>query len=108
MRKPKVTIRSVKKLHEGLQQDYAAFRQKSREYVLAVSSGANRRPLATINPVTTKGLVNGITIAELILMVKMVDGTGENLLLETTNVDGVDCLYVVAKKKAPRVPMELL
>jgi hypothetical protein len=104
MKKPKVTNKTVKALHEALQLDYAAFRAKVRAYILANGSYSNRRQLMTINPVTEKGLVNAMSIAELILLVNLSNGTDENILLETSGND----LVVIAKRKPTRVPMELL
>jgi hypothetical protein len=108
MSKPKVTVKTVKALYNALQKDYELFRQKVRAYVLASNNNSNRRPLMTIDPVTSKGQINAITITELIMLVKLSDGTGEQVLLEVTNQDDVDKLYVVAKKKPLRTPLELL
>lgn len=62
---------SAKKLYEGLQQDYEAFRQKVRVYVLEVNRVSNSRNLMTIEPATDKGLINGMTIPELVMLVNL-------------------------------------
>jgi hypothetical protein len=104
MKKPKVTIKTVKALYEGLQEDYETFRAKARAYILANGSYSNRRSLMTINPVTEKGLVNAMSIAELILLVNLSNGTDENILLETSGND----LVVIAKRKPTSIPKDIL
>src|ERR1039458_748725 len=104
MKKPKVTIKTVKALYEGLQEDYETFRAKVRAYILANGSYSNRRSLMTINPVTEKGLVNAMSIAELILLVNLSNGTDENILLETSGND----LVVIAKRKPTSIPKDIL
>ncbi len=108
MKKPKATVRSLREELKNLQARQEVFHNNVRAYVLQVNNQSGRRPLMSIEPVTSKGTINGITISELIMLVKLADGTRETVSLETTQQAGVDCLYVVAKKKAPRVPMELL
>ena len=104
MKKPKAP--SAKKLYEGLQQDYEAFRQKVRVYVLEVNRVSNSRSLMTIEPATDKGLINGMTIPELVMLVNLNEGTGEETILQTSW--DKKRLLVVARKKLPRTPMELL
>ena len=111
MKKPKVTIKTVKALYEGLQEDYEGlqedyetFRAKARAYILANGSYSNRRSLMTINPVTEKGMVNAMSIAELILLVNLSNGTDENILLETSGND----LVVIAKRKPTSIPKDIL
>ena len=103
MKKPKAP--SAKKLYEGLQQDYEAFRQKVRVYVLEVNRVSNSRNLMTIEPATDKGLINGMTIPELVMLVNLSEGTGEKIILETEN--NKRDLLIVAKKTVP-TPWKLL
>ena len=103
MKKPKAP--SAKKLYEGLQQDYEAFRAKARAYALATGGNANRRRLMSIAPANDKGLINGLTIPELVMLVNLSEGTGEQIILETEN--NKKDLLVVAKKTVS-VPWSLL
>ncbi len=97
MKKPKVTIKTVKALYEGLQKDYADYREKVRAHILAESSISNRRALMTIVPANEKGMINGMTIPELVLLVNLNSGNGESTILETTN-EGKN-LVIIAKRK---------
>lgn len=106
MRKPKATIKSLRKEIEVLTQRYADSKLKTRAYVLEVNNQSNRRHLMTIEPANAKGQINGLTIPELVMLVNLSEGMGEIVTLETTN-DKKE-LIVVAKKKMPRTPWELL
>jgi hypothetical protein len=102
MKKPKAP--SLKKLYEGLQKDYASYRETVRAYIMAVNSVSARRNLMTIEPANEKGMINGLTIPELVMLVNLCEGTGEYIVLET--VDNKKNLRVVAKKKQI-IPFEL-
>lgn len=65
-----------------------------------------RRPLMTIEPSNKDGHINGMTIPELVMLVNLNNNTDEETVLETVN-DNKN-LLVVARKKLPRVPWELL
>jgi hypothetical protein len=97
MSKPKATVHSLRKELEAQAAVHEAYKARARAYVLATSSDSSRRALMTIDPVTKDGKVNGITIAELIMLVNLAEGTGEQVILETTY--DKQRLFVVAKKK---------
>ena len=99
MKRPRVTVKSVQKLHEGLQKYFEEYRAKVRAYTLAVGSNASKRRLMSITPANDKGLINGMTIPELVLMVNLSAGTGEQIILETEN--NKRDLLVLAKKTVP-------
>jgi hypothetical protein len=103
MKKPKAP--SAKVLYEGLQKDYEAFRNEARAYALAVVSNSSKRRLMSITPANDKGLINGMTIPELVMLVNLTEGTGEQIILETEN--NKKDLLVLAKKKVPN-PYRLL
>src|ERR1017187_2647159 len=96
---------SAKKLHEGLQKYFEEYRAKVRAYTLAVGSNSGRRRLMSIAPANEKGLINGLTIPELVMLVNLSDGTGEQIILETEN--NKKDLLIVAKKFVP-TPWDLL
>jgi hypothetical protein len=96
---------SAKKLYEGLQLNYEEYRAKVRAYTIAVGSSSNRRRLMSIAPANEKGLINGLTIPELVMLVNLSEGTGEQIILETEN--NKKDLLIVAKKMVP-TPWALL
>ena len=95
----KLTLKETQKLHEGLQKYFEEYRAKVRAYTLAVGSNASKRRLMSITPANDKGLINGMTIPELVLMVNLSAGTGEQIILETEN--NKRDLLVLAKKTVP-------
>jgi len=97
MKKPKAP--SLKKLYEGIKKDYADYKEKVRAYIMAERSLSNSRPLMTIAPANDKGLINGLTIPELVLLVNLSRSNGEYVVLGTVN-DGKN-LQIVAKKVVP-------
>ena len=99
MKKPKKL--TPKKLAE-LQAKYDELRGRIRAFVMPIYSIANRRTLMEITPSNEKGLINGLTIPELIMLVNLNNGTGESTHLES---DGKK-LYVIAKKSLPSTPYE--
>ena len=103
MKKPKAP--SAKVLYEGLQKDYEAFRNTVRAYALAVGGVDSRRRLMSIAPANEKGMINGMTIPELVMLVNLSAGTGEQIILETE--DNKRDLLIVAKKFVP-TPWDLL
>lgn len=103
MRKPKATVQSLRKELKALQAKFDAFRTSVRAYVLAANT--NGRDLMTIEPANVKGMINGLTIPELVLLVNLNEGTGEVIQLRTIN-SGHD-LVVTAKKRVP-TPWELM
>lgn len=106
MKKPKVTIASLRVELMNLKADYQAYREKARAYIFATNSFSNRRQLMQIKTITEKGTVNAMSIAELVMLVNLNNGTGENTVLETTN--GAQELVVIAKRKGPSIPAGLL
>jgi len=106
MKKPKVTVKSLRVELNNAQKRFDEFRSKVRAYVLEVNNQSKRRPLMTIEPANAKGQINGLTIPELVMLVNLSEGTGEFITLETT--DENKNLKVVATKKLPRTPWELL
>jgi hypothetical protein len=106
MRKPKATVKTLKAELAATVAAHELYKQKVREYVLATNSFSNRRQLMVIVPANEKGMINGLTIPELVLLVNLSNGTGEQVILETEN-NGHD-LLIIAKKKNPRTPYELL
>jgi hypothetical protein len=106
MRKSKVTVKSLREDLKNLQAQFDAYMAKARAYALENSRLSNRRALMTIEPTTDKGLVNGITIAELVMLVNLNDAQGETTLLETTN--NKKNLSVIARKRLAITPIELL
>lgn len=106
MRKPKATVNSLRADIAALNARHDKFRADVRAYVLAISSVSNSRRLMSIAPSNEKGLINGLTIPELVMLVNLSEGTGEIITLETEN--NKHDLLVVAKKKNPRTPWELL
>ena len=106
MRKPKATVKSLRADIAALNARHDKFRADVRAYVLAISSVSNSRRLMSIAPSNEKGLINGLTIPELVMLVNLSEGTGEIITLETEN--NKHDLLVIAKKKNPRTPWELL
>ena len=103
MKKPKATIRSKNKEIEVLTQQFADFKLKVRAFVLATHT--NGRQLMTIEPANDKGMINGMTIPELVLLVNLTETTGEVIQLRTSN-DRHD--LVVTAKKRVATPWELM
>ena len=101
----KLTLKETQKLHEGLQKYFEEYRAKVRAYTLAVGSNSSKRRLMSIEPSNVKGLINGLTIPELVMLVNLSEGTGEQIILETEN--NKRDLLIVAKKFVP-TPWELL
>jgi hypothetical protein len=101
----KSTLKETQKLHEGLQKYFEEYRAKVRAYTLAVGSNASKRRLMSIEPSNVKGLINGLTIPELVMLVNLSEGTGEQIILETEN--NKRDLLVLAKKTVP-TPWALL
>jgi hypothetical protein len=106
MKKAKLTrksaLKETQKLHEGLQKYFEEYRAKVRAYVLAVGSNpsnSSKRRLMSITPANDEGLINGLTIPELVMLVNLTEGTGEQIILETEN--NKKDLLVVAKKTVP-------
>ncbi len=106
MRKPKATVKSLRAEMKLLQAHFDTFKENARAYVLAVGNNGGRRALMTITPANENGMVNGITIPELVMLVNLNNSFGENVLLETTNNN--KNLLIVAKKKNPAIPWLLL
>ena len=73
---------------------------------MAERNVSSKRRLMSIAPSNEKGLINGLTIPELVMLVNLSEGTGETIVLETEN--NKHDLLVIAKKNSPRVPWELL
>jgi hypothetical protein len=91
---------------KSVQAEFDAYKTNVRAYVMAERNLSNKRRLMSIAPSNDKGLINGLTIPELVMLVNLSDGTGETIVLETEN--NKHDLLVIAKKKAPRTPWELL
>jgi hypothetical protein len=106
MRKPKATVKSLREELKNLQAQFDVYREKTRAYIFESSSISNVRGLMTVEPANNKGLINGLTIPELVLMVNLLEGTGEIAVL-STSYDKKN-LTISAKKKGPRTPVELL
>ena len=96
---------SAKKLYEGLQKHYEEYRNMARAFATAVGDLTNRRRLMSIAPANEKGMINGLTIPELVMLVNLSEGTGEKIILETEN--NKRDLLIVAKKTVP-TPWKLL
>ena len=97
VKKLKVTVKSS-------EANFKAYQEKVRAYVLEVNRNFNKRYLMSIEPANEQGHINGMAIPELIMLVNLNNGTGEDTLLE---VNG-KTLHVVAKKKLPCIPLGLL
>jgi hypothetical protein len=94
MRKPKATVKSLREELKNLQAQFDVYKEKTRAFVLAIKT--EPRPLMTIEPANNKGMINGLTIPEQVMLVNLNNNTGETTFLQTTN-NGKD-LFVVAKK----------
>jgi hypothetical protein len=103
MKKPKVTLRSAKKLYEGLQQNYAAYRKSAQEFIFTLQNPPSRRILS-VDAADAQGKLNGMTIAELIAITNLLSAQGEKLYL----VPQGKAIIGYAVKDAPRAPEELL
>jgi hypothetical protein len=106
MRKPKATVQSLRKELKALQAKFDKFRTDVRAYILAASSISNRRILMSIQPANDKGMINGMTIPELVMLVNLQKGTGEHIILDSEK-QGRN-LLVISKKNLPPTPWELL
>ena len=85
MRKPKATVKSLRADIAALNARHDKFRADVRAYVLASSSVSNVRDLMTITPANEKGMINGLTIPELVMLVNLSEGTDEVVQLRTIN-----------------------
>jgi hypothetical protein len=110
MKKPKATSKAVVRLKnqeiKRLEEEDLAYRAKVRAYVLEIGNVSNKRRLMSIESSNNKGLINCLTIPVFVMLVNLCDGTGKTIVLETEN--NKKDLLVVAKKKLPRTPYELL
>jgi hypothetical protein len=106
MKKTKVTVKSLREELKNVQENFDVYREKTRAYIFENASLGNRRRLMSITPANEKGMINGMTIPELVMLVNLNEGTGEVVLLETEN--NKKDLVVIAKKKGPRTPVDLL
>jgi hypothetical protein len=102
MKKPKVTVSSLKKLYEGLQKDYQAFRFAAKNYIYTLQN-PSVRSIATIEAADALGKLNGLTVVELIAIVNTVAGTDERVYLTAYN----KAITVWAEKRHPSKPPEL-
>lgn len=106
MRKPKATVKSLREELKNLQTEYVVYKQKVRAHLFAVRPMMNRRALMDIEPANANGMINGLTIPELVMLVNLCEGTDEFIILETIN--NKKDLHIVAKKNQPRLPQELI
>jgi len=74
MKTKKETLKSVKKQLEE-------FRAKSKQIIDDLHYPA-RRKLLTINVIEPNGAFNGMTVAEMLTIVNLSNGTGERIVME--------------------------
>jgi hypothetical protein len=104
MRKTKATVKTLRAELKALQAVLDKRTELFRAFVFEVKTAA--RNLMTIQPANEKGMINGLTIPELVMLVNLQEGTGEHVILHTTN--NKRDLLVVTKKNLPPTPWELL
>jgi len=103
MRTKKETLKSVKRLYEGLQKDYEAFRTLARRTLSGLRYPLSRR-LLSVDAADAQGKLNGMTIVELITIANLTNGTGERLIVEAQG----KTIVMFAEKTSTPVPMEML
>ena len=104
MRKPKATVKTLRTELKALQAQFDKHKDNTRAFILAAKTAT--RGLMTIEPANDKGMINGLTIPELVMLVNLSEGTGEFITLRTIN--NKRDLVVMAKKNLPPTPWELL
>jgi hypothetical protein len=104
MRKPKATVKTLRAELKALQAVLDKHKADTRAFVFAVKTAG--RTLMTIAPANDKGMINGLTIPELVLLVNLKENEGEYVTLRTTN--NKRDLVVMAQKNLPPTPWELL
>ena len=104
MRKPKATVKTLRAELKALQAQFDKHKDNTRAFILAAKTA--NRDLMTIEPANGKGMINGLTIPELVMLVNLSEGTGEFITLRTIN--NKRDLVVMAKKNLPPTPWELL
>ena len=102
-KKPAVTVKSLRKEMKLAEDKLVLFKDKVRAFILA--SQTINRDLMTIEPSNKAGMINGLTIPELITLVNLSANTGEVIQLRTIN-DGHD--LVVSTRERVVTPWELL
>ena len=103
MRKPKATVKTLRTELKALQAQFDKHKENTRAFLAAKTAN---RDLMTIEPANDKGMINGLTIPELVMLVNLSEGTGEFITLRTIN--NKRDLVVMAKKNLPPTPWELL
>jgi hypothetical protein len=98
--------KNLRKEFKELKEKYKSMCNSARAYILSTRSVGNRRELMTVAPCNDKGMINGLTIPELVMLVNLTAGTNEHIILETTN--DKRNLLVVAKKNPMPIPYEFL
>jgi hypothetical protein len=104
MRKPKATVKTLRAELKTLQAVLDKRTETFRAFVFAVKTAG--RTLFTIAPANDKGMINGLTIPELVMLVNLKQNEGEYITLRTTN--NKRDLVVTAQKNLPPTPWELL
>ena len=109
MRKPKATVKTLRAELKALQAQFDKHKDNTRAFILAAKTA--NRDLMTITSISSepadgKGMINGLTIPELVMLVNLSEGTGEFITLRTIN--NKRDLVVMAKKNLPPTPWELL
>jgi hypothetical protein len=104
--KPAASVKSLRLDLKVLQSKFDEYHRRVTNYSLEINTLPLQRRLMSIEPANVEGRINGLTIPELVMLVNLSEGTGECIVLETEN--NKRDLLVIASKKAPRVPMELL
>ena len=104
MRKPKATVKTLRAELKTLQAQFDKHKENTRAFILAAKTA--NRDLMTIEPANDKGMINGLTIPELVMLVNLSEGTGEFITLRTIN--NKRDLVVMAHKNLPPTPWELL
>jgi hypothetical protein len=104
MRKPKATVKTLRAELKALQAVLDKRTETFRAFVFAVKTAG--RTLFTIAPANDKGMINGMTIPELIMLVNLKENEGEYITLRTTS--NKQDLVVIAQKNLPSTPWELL
>lgn len=92
----KETVKSVKLA-------YAKYVENAQKFMYALQTPF-RRDLLSVDAADAQGKLNGMTIVELLTIVNLTEALGERVYIKALG----KTITVVAEKKAPRAPMELL
>jgi hypothetical protein len=98
------TVKSLREDLKNLQAEFDIYKQRVREFIMPLGSITSRK-LMTVTPANEKGMINGLTIPELVMLANLQDAEGRKVVLETTNQNKELLILSVPKT---RTPLELL